>query len=147
MTKAALTIWENRISPVYDSASSILIIDFEDQQIVNKTIEPFNAEQTLQLVRGLVERNISYFICGAIAQFPAELFLSRGIRLIPFVTGNLDDILTNLVCGNPIVPQFLMPGCRRKNCSRRQNQLNQRQRAQNFNRFNHQRKNFRRCCS
>jgi len=147
ITKAALTIWENRISPVFDSASSLLLVDYENQQIVNRTIEPFDANQIAHLVKMLLERNICCFICGAITQPPAELIRSNGINFFPFVSGNLEDILSNLICGNPIIPRFLMPGCQQKRCNSRQSQLNQRKVLRNSAHCNHQRKRFNRCCS
>ena len=111
MTRAALTVWENRISPVYDSANLMLIIEIEEKQVVTREHESFNAERTTLLVERLSERGVSCFICGAISESPARLIHSSGIQLIPFISGNTDLILDTFAKGDPIVPRFLMPGC------------------------------------
>ncbi len=147
MSKTALTIWGNRISPVYDSASSLLIADIKNRQIIDKTIETFDAGQSAYLIQMLVKHNVSCLICGAIMEFPAELIRSNGIMLIPFVAGNLDEILDHLVCGSPILPIFLMPGCRWKYCKGRNNQPNRRQGPRKTISCGHHRKRFRKYCN
>jgi len=34
------------------------------------------------------------------------------IKLIPFIGGNVNEILESYAEGNPLAPSFLMPGCR-----------------------------------
>ncbi len=40
--KAALTAWEKRISPVFDSAHTLLIAEIENGEVRDKHYEPFD---------------------------------------------------------------------------------------------------------
>ena len=111
----ALTIWENRISPVFDSSHTILVAQIENNKIASRHLEPFNPSLPSHLADRLDAIGVDILICGAISQLPADIIEAMGIKLIPFITGNTDEVLENLVKNQPIVPLFLMPGCRSRN--------------------------------
>lgn len=111
----ALTIWGNRISPVFDSSHTLLVAQIENNKIANRHLEPFNPNLPSHLAVRLDAIGVEILICGAISQLPADIIEAMGIKLIPFITGNTDDVLENLVKDQPIVPGFLMPGCRFRN--------------------------------
>ena len=108
----ALTIWENRISPVFDSSHTLLVAQIENNKIANRHLEPFNPSLPSHFADRLEAIGVEILICGAISQLPADIIEAIGIKLIPFITGNTDEVLENLVKDQPIVPGFLMPGCR-----------------------------------
>jgi len=123
--KAAITIWENRVSPVFDSAQMLLIAEIEDSKVIQKHFEPFNPETSIRLAARLVELEARVLICGAISELPAKTIESGGVKLIPFIAGNVDEILVSYAKGISLIPGFLMPGCgrnrrRQKQCVRRQ---------------------------
>lgn len=111
----ALTVWENRISPVFDSSHTLLVAQIENNEIINRHLEPFNPNLPSQLADRLNAIGVEILICGAISQLPAYIIEVIGIELIPFITGNTDEVLENLTKNQPIVPEFLMPGCRSRN--------------------------------
>jgi predicted Fe-Mo cluster-binding NifX family protein len=124
--KAAITIWENRVSPVFDSARMLLIAEIEDSKVLQKHYEPFNPETSIRLAARLVELDAGVLICGAISELPAKTIESGGVKLIPFIAGNVNEILESYAKGISLAPGFLMPGCgrrrrRQKQCVRRQN--------------------------
>jgi hypothetical protein len=47
--KVAFTAWEDRISPVFDSARKLLIADIENERIVGRQYEPFNPQPVFRL--------------------------------------------------------------------------------------------------
>ncbi len=110
--KVALTIWEDRISPVFDSANMLLIAEIEDIQIIQKRYEPFYPERPLRLAKMLKSQNVNVLICGAVSQMPATKIETSGIKLIPFITGNADEVLTSYA-KNSLIPGYLMPGCKK----------------------------------
>jgi len=111
----ALTIWENRISPVFDSSQTLLVAQIENNKIANRHLEPFNPSLPSHFADRLDAIGVEILICGAISQLPADIIEAMGIKLIPFISGNADEVLENLVKDQPIVPEFLMPGCRSRN--------------------------------
>jgi predicted Fe-Mo cluster-binding NifX family protein len=120
MKKVALTVWGDRISPVFDSANTLLIVEIENKQAINRHLESFNSTKPSLLMERLIEQKVSVLICGAISEFPAHLIENSRLRLIPFITGNVDKIIDKYMKGASLVPTFSMPGCgsnRRKCCA------------------------------
>lgn len=109
--KVALTVWGDRISPVFDAARTILIAEIQDGEIVDRRNEAFLPEMSCRLAGMLNNLGIDVLICGAISQLPAGIIENSGIKLIPFVVGNVEKVLGSYVNGAQIVPAFSMPGC------------------------------------
>jgi predicted Fe-Mo cluster-binding NifX family protein len=89
----AVTIWKNRISPVADSAQEVLVVDIGGKSILSRHHERFNEDSLLYRARKLADLGIKAFICGAISDFYGGLVEGYGIRLIPFVHGQIDEVL------------------------------------------------------
>ena len=109
--KVALTIWQERISPVFDSAQMLLIADIQDSKVTKRRLEPFFPSRPKHLVDRLNELKVKVVICGAITEVPAIVIEAGGIELIPFIGGLTEEILGNYARGIAIIPKFLMPGC------------------------------------
>ncbi len=115
--KAALTIWEDRVSPVFDSAHMLLVAEIKNAKIVSTQHERFNPEMPTRLAEMLNGLDVPVLICGAISEIPANVIEAYGIKLIPFIAGNVDEVLDSYAKGIKLAPDFLMPGCGR-NCRR-----------------------------
>ncbi len=110
--KLAVTVWEQRVSPVFDSARTLLIAKVKHQKIQSVSYHPFNPRQEGGVAWELSELGIEVLICGAISKNDAFLIEAASIRLIPFIAGDADRILGRYAEGRPIIPHFLMPGCK-----------------------------------
>lgn len=109
----AVTAWGNRISPVFDSASTLLIVKIENQTIVQKTYKPFRPDDIQALTALLKRMEATTLICGAISTQPAEILVESQIRLISFVSGNALEILSAFARRNTIDSTHMMPGWNR----------------------------------
>lgn len=109
--KVAFTAWEDRISPVFDSARRLLIANIENDQVIDREYEAFNPQSVSRLGEMLKSLEIEVLICGAISQTPSSIIEASGVKLISFVGGKIDDILESYAKGIGIVPEFSMPGC------------------------------------
>jgi predicted Fe-Mo cluster-binding NifX family protein len=116
--KIALTVWENRISPVFDVANMILLAEIQNGGVLSRQFVPFNPAISLRLGEMLKGMGVSVLICGAISNVPANILTFNGIQLIPFISGETETILAAYAKGNPIIPAFSMPGIG-KQCHRR----------------------------
>lgn len=108
--KIAVTVWGNRISPVFDSARTLLVAEVKDNKVVEKRYESIDWN-TVSVPEALKEMGISVLICGAISRIPANGVASSGITLIPFVTGNAAQVLEMYLNNDPVPPSCFMPGC------------------------------------
>ena len=109
--KVVLTVWENRISPVADSARQLLVVDVENRTIRGKRTEPLDAESVFYRARRLSDLNVKIFICGAISDFFSSLLEGYGIRLIPFICGEAEEVLDAYLEDSLLCPRFMMTGC------------------------------------
>jgi predicted Fe-Mo cluster-binding NifX family protein len=112
--KMALTVWGNRISPVFDAAHMLLVVEIEHTKIISRRYEPFYPELPTRLAVRLAEMNVAVLICGAISEMPANILEANGIKLIPFITGDAGEVIDAYLKNVPFMPVFLMPGCSHK---------------------------------
>ena len=112
--KLCLTVWENRISPVFDSARMVLIADVQNGELRKKSYELFRSELPQCRAATLSTLHVEVLICGAISQVCFNMIEAYGIRIISFVTGEVDQVFDAYLKGNILAPNFQMPGCRRK---------------------------------
>lgn len=110
LMKVAMTVWGNRISPVFDSAQTILLAEIEQGKVVDEKREFLPRLVASGLARMVTEKGIEALICGAISERPAQIIQQSGIHLLSFVGGNADDFLSTYASGGSI-DSFMMPGC------------------------------------
>ena len=109
--KVAVTVWEQRISPVFDASRHLLIAEIENARIVKRAKVVFDPGMPSHLARTLKELQVPVLICGAVSRVPATMITSGGITLIPFIAGRVDRVLCAYAEGQSLVPAFVMPGC------------------------------------
>ena len=118
--KVAITVWENRISPVFDASHTLLIAEIEDSHTTNREYITFDPEQVSYLVETLTQLGITALICGAISEIPANTIEANRIELIPFISGSIDEVLNTYSKDYAIDAAFMMPGCSRQ-CRKKDN--------------------------
>ena len=109
--KVVLTVWENRISPVADSARQLLVVDVEGRTIQGRYTEYLDPESVFYRARRLADLKVEIFICGAISDFFANLVEGYRILLIPFICGEVDEVLDAYLEDSLQNPRFMMTAC------------------------------------
>jgi predicted Fe-Mo cluster-binding NifX family protein len=112
LLKTAFADWENRIAPVFDSAHHVHVVEAESCQIVNECDEVLPEGLPLQRILRLVSMGIGTLVCGAISRPVFDLLAAYGIRVVPFVAGDLREVIQAWVSGTLARNEFAMPGCR-----------------------------------
>ncbi len=97
--KLALTVWEGRISPLFDSARMLLIADIENRQIAGKHFERFDGGSAFSRAERLNDLGVNLLICNGISTAFANLIEAYRIKIIPFVAGPLDEVLEAYLTG------------------------------------------------
>ena len=108
----AITVWGDRISPVFDAAQTLLVAEIRDKIIVDRKIIGFQSGIFNGLIRVLGELNVKVLICGALCEGPVKALESQGIEVIPFMTGEVEKIL-ELYASSKDLAECTMPGCGR----------------------------------
>ena len=113
--KIAITVWGNRISPVFDSAQTLLVAEILRSEVINRQIELFQAGLFSRFIELLAELEVEVLICGALSDEPAAMLAASDIEVIPFITGEAEAVLSLYVKGMDLI-DFVMPGCPRNKC-------------------------------
>lgn len=114
--KVALTVWQGRISPVLDAARSVLVVEIENGVARTGREEFLLGESVREKVSRLEELGVEMLVCGAVSRPLAKTIASRGIRLVPFVCGDANEVLEAIAANRIPGTAFSMPGC---GCGRR----------------------------
>jgi predicted Fe-Mo cluster-binding NifX family protein len=112
--KAAFATWNNRIAPVFDVAPVVSIVEAKDGRLVGEPQEARLDGVLMNRVRRLVELGVDTLVCGAISRPLHDMVASQGVRLIPFVAGDLDKVVRAWLNGELAGGAFAMPGCYRR---------------------------------
>lgn len=116
--KVAVTVWGERVSPVFDSARTLLIAEIHQGTLVGMMRVAFDPQRPLELLQLLRTQQVRCVICGAVSEGPAAMLEGAGVRLIPFITGEVERVLAHYVRGRAFGMEFCMPGCGRGRCCR-----------------------------
>ena len=109
--KAAFAYWEDRIAPVFDIARRIRVVEAASGRIVDETGEVLVDDLPARKALRLVELGVGTLVCGAISRPFREMVAAYGIRVIPFVAGDLSEVIEAWLTGNLEHDTFAMPGC------------------------------------
>ncbi|NVN91390.1 MAG: hypothetical protein HXX11_12415 [Desulfuromonadales bacterium] len=109
--KTAFTHWDNRIAPVFDIAHQIRIVESGDGRIVGESDEILEDGLPVRRVMSLAHLGVTTLVCGAISRPLHEMVVSNGILVVPFVAGDLGEVIRAWLAGTLDNDRFAMPGC------------------------------------
>ena len=108
--RIAISIWEDKISPVLDTATKLLIVEIENKQ-ENDRCEVHLVSNDIAKRCAFIRRlEIDVLICGAVSNLFSDMLLASDIKIISGISGHVEDILEAYLQGNLIQSRFLMPG-------------------------------------
>jgi predicted Fe-Mo cluster-binding NifX family protein len=123
--KVAIPIWNSRVSPVLDAAGQLLVVQIEN-----------GTEQTRQTIglatvhpgwraHFIAEMGVDTLICGALSRHLERLLTATGITVCPWISGEVEEVLSAFGRGKLNDESFSMPGyCRRGGPGRRRQRGN-----------------------
>jgi len=113
--KVAIPLWNGRVSPVFDVATKVLIVEIEGGVERSREDVVFHVEQPRARAIHLANTGANVLICGAIS-WPLEMAIAAsGIEVIAQTCGDVEQVLAAFTDGRLHHDAFLMPGC----CGRR----------------------------
>lgn len=109
--KVALPVWNSRISPLFDTAGRLLMVELQGDKEVSRSEVPIAEAFPPRKVSRLQELGVEVLICGGISWPLGQMVEASGVRLIPWMAGSVDEVLGAYRSGNLPSRQFFMPGC------------------------------------
>jgi len=116
--RTAIPVSDGRISPVFDAARCLLLVDIEDHREVRRSERVVEEPELGARARRVAEFGVDVLICGAISRPLEAMLLSAGVEVVPQTCGQVEDVLQAFIAGQLTEQAFLMPGCcgRRRRC-------------------------------
>lgn len=112
--KIAVPIWEDKVSPVLDTAGKLLVLDTLGRKHVSRTEFLLSEQEISKRCFRIQKLGIDVLICGAVSRAFAEILSAAGIQIIPGISGEVEEIVTAYIKGTLNQAKYLMPGCKRK---------------------------------
>jgi len=109
--KIAIPHWQGRISPVFDVAAHVLIVEIDGARELNRREATFDVEEPRARAAQLVAADTNILICGALSGPLATALSAVDIEVFSHICGDMESVLTAFVEGRLNQDVFLMPGC------------------------------------
>ena len=105
--RIAIPVWKDRVSPVFDVARSIRIIDIRDGCVSAQSNQHLEDHERAQV---LAEIGVDLLICAGIStQLESTLWLS-GVEVISDTCGTPDEIVEAYLAGAGALAELRSPG-------------------------------------
>ena len=112
-----MPIWAGRVSPVFDVAKRLLLVEVEHSTVGCRMEHDLSAGSR---VSTLTRLGVELLICGAISRRLERSLCGAGIDVVSDTTGPVDEVVNAFLAGTLSDDRFAMPGCCRKRHRRRQ---------------------------
>lgn len=110
--RVAIPLWQGRVSPVFDEARRLLLVDVFEKQEQSRHQESLIAQNPFERARMLPKLGVDLLICGRISQAQQVILACAGIRIILHICGPMEDVLFALLNDRIESGALLMPGCK-----------------------------------
>lgn len=110
--KIAVPFWEGKVSPVLDTSTRLLVVDFEGQSEVTR-YEVLLSEADLGLRCERIKRSgVEVLICGAVSRDFHRRLEAAQVGVVPWISGQVEEVISAYLDHTLNCKRFLMPGCR-----------------------------------
>jgi len=113
--RIAIPVWEEKVSPVLDTASRLLIVEIQDNREVCRFELHFEDQDIGRRCIRVTSLNIDTLICGAISRSFLRMLLASGVQVLSGRSGQIKAILNAYFQGRLADSKFLLPGYEEKN--------------------------------
>ena len=109
--RIAIPIRDGCVSPAFDFAHRLMLVEFEDGSETKCSEGVLDPESSVQRADRLRDLQVDILICGAISRDLAQWVTEAGINILAYVTGPVDSVLEAYITGQLAKPNFTLPGC------------------------------------
>lgn len=128
--KIAIPIWADRVSPVFDEACKLMLVEIENNRIMNREVFRIANDSLASKAFFLKDNSVNLILCGAVSNAYIRNLLENEIEVIPWLTGSVEEIIAAFLKGVLFENnEFLMPGC----CMRHRNRARIKQKIRQHN--------------
>lgn len=107
----AVPIWQNRVSPVLDAATRMLLVTRHRGREVGRKEIVLSPMPAAELAGNLAGLRVDVLLCAGVSRLLLDALEARGIRVKCRVCGDVEEVLRAFCCRRLGRPEFRMPGC------------------------------------
>jgi predicted Fe-Mo cluster-binding NifX family protein len=111
--KVALLTTQSRISPVFETTCSWVVININDDEYIIGSTYQFHTRNEIEMANELLIKGIQLLVCGAIPCYLEKQLRDRGCEVLSFIAGDIDEVIKALNGDLLENPKFKMPGCKK----------------------------------
>ena len=111
--RVAIPKFDDRVSPVFDSSTLLLIADLKDGKVDETRLIPLTDLSPFQRVDLVKEADVDVLICASISCSLSAYLTAARVRVIDGVVGEINAVLDAFLAQALPAPGLDMPGCRR----------------------------------
>jgi predicted Fe-Mo cluster-binding NifX family protein len=113
----ALPVYKDRISPLLDVAKKFVVYEIDEGEIRQKITINIHTDDEPVRIEKLKDIGVSVIISGAVSDFMSGIIREKGINLISWTNGPVDDIIESYLKGmlKPFNNNSVI-GCKRRRC-------------------------------
>jgi len=108
--RIAAAHWHGRISPVFDVASTLLVLDVAGEQILRRETASLVSRDPFRRTAEVAGLGVQVLLCGALSEALERALVGAGIRVISFVCGDLETVISAFLRAQLTGVRFWMPG-------------------------------------
>jgi predicted Fe-Mo cluster-binding NifX family protein len=105
--RIALPVWIGRISPVFDVARHVRVVETEENKVARKEDVDLEDGNRVERLRALA---VDVLICAAISRQLEAAFWVAGIEVVSEVCGRVDEVIEAYLNGSLAEEEYLTPG-------------------------------------
>jgi hypothetical protein len=108
----AIPVWQQRISPLLDTAARLLVLTCRDGREASRREIVLEAQPVAMLARTITALRLDLLLCGAASKPLLVALKKQGVRVRPHLCGEIEAILRAFCHGQLDRKQFRIPGCK-----------------------------------
>jgi predicted Fe-Mo cluster-binding NifX family protein len=112
MSRTAIATWQGFVATTLDFARTFVLVDVVGGQVTARREVRLGAASPQDIAQRLEKVGASDVICGAISAPLLSAVEGRGIRVVSFVRGDVEDVIQGCLEGTLEEKRFHMAGCR-----------------------------------
>jgi predicted Fe-Mo cluster-binding NifX family protein len=117
--KLAIPVFENRISPRFDFAPGFGLYDIEGERITGSRNISCEGWSDSERVSQLKAFGVDTLICGGLPGYLLRILTNSGMKVIPWIAGNVSDVLSLFLRGQLNSGMVICPGKGKRRCCKR----------------------------
>ena len=110
--KVAIPHHDGEVAPCFEYTAGITIYSVLRKSVTAQTDFTLHSNQELDRIRLLRDQEVTVLICSGIQDAHERLLLASGIRVISWISGNVQKVL-HLFLQNKLIPGSARPGAQR----------------------------------